>query len=54
MVAILVVCVGLLTLANVLLIALLVVLGRVLNGVAKKRGLLDAVDLMHRRKRWYA
>ena len=54
MVVILVVCVALLTLMNVLLVAVLVVLGRVLMSTARRRGLLDAVDLLHRRKRWYA
>ena len=48
------VCVVLLSLMNVLLVAVLVVLGRVLMSTARKRGLLDAVDLLHRRKRWYA
>ena len=48
------VCVLLLSLMNVLLVAVLVVLGRVLMSTARKRGLLDAVDLLHRRKRWYA
>jgi len=50
----LVICVILLTLANILLIAVLVTLARVLNREASKRGLLDAVDLLHRRKKWYA
>lgn len=48
------VCVALLTLTNVVLIAVLVALARVLNGEARRRGLLDVVDLLHRRKRWYA
>lgn len=39
---------------NVLLVAALVTFWRVLNADARKRGLLDAVDLLHRRKRWYA
>ena len=48
------ICVALLVVMNVLLIAVLVVLGRVLMSTARRRGLLDAVDLLHRRKRWYA
>ena len=54
MVALLVSCVVLLSLLNVLLVVVLVVLGRVLMSTARRRGLLDAVDLLHRRKRWYA
>ena len=54
MIVLLVICVILLTLANILLIAVLVTLARVLNREASKRGLLDAVDLLHRRKKWYA
>jgi len=53
-IVLLVICVILLTLANILLIAVLVTLSRVLNREASKRGLLDAVDLLHRRKKWYA
>lgn len=54
MVGILVLCVVLLTVLNLLLLAVLIVLSRVLLREARKRGLLDAVDLLHRRKRWYA
>jgi len=48
------VCVVLLSLMNLLLVVVLVVLGQVLMSTARRRGLLDAVDLLHRRKRWYA
>lgn len=54
MLALLIACVVLLILVNMLLIAVLVALGLALNSEARKRGLLDAVDLLHRRKRWYA
>ena len=54
MIILLCVCIALLTFTNVILVAVLVALARVLDGEARKRGLLDVVDLLHRRKRWYA
>lgn len=54
MIPLLVTCVVLLALNLFALIAVLWVIGVRVNQVAKKRGLLDASDLLHRRKSWYA
>lgn len=54
MIALLVACVALLTVVVILLIVVAVLFWRAVNADARKRGMLDAVDLLHRRKRWYS
>lgn len=54
LIALIVAAILLLTVQNILLVAVLAACWRVIRIDARKRGLLTASDLFHRRKNWYA